>query len=286
MKDQAVGPQNLSFICQFSRRETAIELNQDKAYLINSRLSDVARQVGAAGADEVVQALRTAPTEQLRQRVISALTTNETLFFRDHYPFETLRDHVFPELLEKNRDSRRLRIWSAACSSGQEPYTLAMLAVDLLTQYPEYQVEIVATDVDRQILERAQEGKYKRHEIGRGLPARYMARFFERSGATWQVDSKLSRLVRFEHQNLAGPWPKREAFDLVLMRNVLIYFGRDTKQDILVRAAQQLSEGGLLMLGAGETVLGYEVELQRIGFGPTSFYARPQDHGNWRRIAS
>jgi chemotaxis protein methyltransferase CheR len=263
---------SFAFVCQYLRDKAAIELSDDKNYLVNARLGELARELKLSGAEQVAIELQRRPADpELGRRVIEALTTKETFFFRDNHPFTALRDDVIPKLLKDNPVAPVLRIWSAACSTGQEPYSLAMLVME---HFPSKfaQINILATDIDTAALARARDGTYKQHEMNRGLPAPFLAKYFYRKGALWEVGPAVKRLVRFQQLNLAGPWPNIGRFDLILVRNVLIYFGRETKQHILARMAALLTPRGALMLGAGESTLGLDAPLERYSIGATSLY--------------
>ncbi len=253
-------------LCQHS----AIELGSDKHYLVNARLTELARELQLPSAEAVADALRRRPHDlELTRRVVESLTTKETFFFRDHHPFEALRRELAPAALRAKHAQRPLRLWSAACSTGQEPYSLAMMQAE---HFPDVRFKILATDLDTSALRRAQDGSYREHEVSRGLPAPCLARHFTRRGNAWQINAPLKLGIEFRQLNLAAPWPGIGMFDAILVRNVLIYFSQITKRDILERMAQALAPGGVLMLGAGESLVGIDLPLERYSVGPTSLY--------------
>lgn len=256
------------------RNAAAIEIADNKQYLVDSRLAALARELGYDGPEQVVTNLRNCPTEQLRRQVVEALTTNETFFFRDNHPFQILRNDVLPQIMASRGSNRRLRVWSAACSTGQEPYSLAMLLKEALPADGKWTYDIWATDIDTGALDRAKLGHYRQHEVSRGLPAVYLTRYLRRHGAHWEVNPELRNFIQFEQLNLADPWPRKEKFDLIFLRNVLIYFGRNTKSDILQRMSSQLTAQGLLILGAGESAMGIKTGLQRVSLGKSAVYRR------------
>lgn len=269
----SVSPASFEFIRRFLRQQTAIELSDDKVYLVNSRLGELARELKLAGPEQVAQELQRRPQPDLCRRVAESLTTNETFFFRDNHPFTALREDIVPKLLDANNMTHCLRIWCAACSTGQEPYSLAMM----LTEHfgpRQFRFEILATDIDTTALGRASEGAYKQHEMSRGLPAIYLAKYFHRKGALWEVAPPIKKMIRFQQLNLAAPWPTVGRFELILLRNVLIYFGTQTKADILVRMSSLLAPRGVLLLGAGESTVGLQTPLERFSVGSTSCYRR------------
>jgi chemotaxis protein methyltransferase CheR len=246
--------------------ESALALGEGKAYLVEARLAPIAEREGCDSVGELVGRLRTAPG-RLRDDVVQAMTTNETSFFRDIHPFDALRDEVLPSLLAQR--GGRLNLWSAAASTGQEAYSLAMLVTDA---FPTAAVSILATDLSRDVLARADTGVFSQLEINRGLPATLLVRHFEREGAGWRIKPGLRRLVEFRQLNLARPWPVLPRMDVVLLRNVLIYFDAPSKRAVLAQVARVLAPGGVLFLGGAETTYGLDEGWERVQVGRTSFY--------------
>jgi len=232
-------------------QRTAIVLDAGKEYLVESRLAPIARAHGYADVNELCRQLdRNAP---LIAEVVEAMTTNETSFFRDHHPFEALRREVIPDLLRKRADKRTLRIWCAACSTGQEPYSVAMLLDEHFPQLGVWNVSILATDVARGVLARARSGRYRQIEVNRGLSAGLLVKYFVRDGLEWEIRPEIKRRVLFQELNLIGTWPPMEPFDLIFLRNVLIYFDQSTKMTILRNVHQLAAPDGYLVLGGSET---------------------------------
>lgn len=257
---------------QLLRAEAGIELGEDKHYLVNARLSELARELGLPCAEAVVQSWRQRPSDaELRRRLLEALTTNETFFFRDQHPFEALRLEISAGLARAKRAKRQFRVWSAACSTGQEPYSVAILQAEHFKS-EEARFEIVATDFDTAALRRAREGSYRQHEVSRGLPPHLLQKYFSQRGSSWHIDARLKLGIEFRQLNLVQPWPPLGLFDVVLLRNVLIYFSQSTRQGILERVVSQLHPGGILMLGAGESLVGLDLPLERVSLGLTSLY--------------
>lgn len=232
------------------RRETSMVYDAGKEYLIEARLRPLAA-AKELSIDDYVRRLTIDPVE--RRKVIDALTINETSWFRDHAPYQAFTDSILPRLLRARAATRSLRIWSAACSSGQEAYSLAMLLDQHLPDGWTY--EIVATDVSTAMLERVKSGRYSQVEVNRGLPATSLVRYFARDGREWQVVERLRDQITTRHLNLAEPFVGLGTFDLVMLRNVLIYFEPSVKHDILRRAHATLAPHGFLMLGSSETTL-------------------------------
>ncbi len=271
-----LSPEAFGFVADLVRRESAIVLEPGKEYLVEARLMPLAREAGLADVTAYVEHVRTSGGATARAQVVEALTTNETSWFRDREPFDVLVAHVLPELMARTADRRKITIWSAACSSGQEAYTIAMLMAEHAVPRG-WQVEIVATDIAPSMVERTREGRYSQLEIGRGLPAPLMVKHFQRAGTHWQVSDQLRSMVRAHTLNLAGPFPPMPVFDLVFLRNVLIYFDQPTKKAVLGRARQVMSPDGYLFLGGAETTLGLDEQWSRTTVGRLTLN-RPTTH--------
>jgi len=267
-----IADRDFDYIRDLVRVGAAIVLEPGKEYLAETRLDPVVRRAGFASVSELVATLRAVDDPDLRERVVDALTTNETSFFRDVYPFESLRSHVLPDLIERKHLSRSLFIWSAGCSSGQEPYSVAMLIREDFPELADWQISILGTDVSVEMLERAKAGRYGQIETNRGLPAHLLVKYFRRSGLGWQLDDPIRSMVRFRHQNLVDPWPSMPPMDLVLMRNVMIYFDVPTKREMLTRVREVLAPHGYLLLGTSETTLHLDDSFRRHAVGPTGWY--------------
>jgi chemotaxis protein methyltransferase CheR len=267
---------DFDYIRDLVRDRAAIVLEPGKEYLAVTRLDPVVRRAGLGSLSELVATLRQDDDTALSEQVIDALTTNETTFFRDLHPFESLRNHILPALIERKRLSRSLFIWSAGCSSGQEPYSVAMLIREDFPQLAEWQVSILGTDVSVAMLERARAGRYGQIEVNRGLPAHLLVKYFRRAGVGWEIDGSVRAMVRFRQQNLVDPWPSMPPMDLVLMRNVMIYFDVAAKRGILARVGEVLAPHGYLLLGTSETTLHLDDSFRRHAVGPTGWYQRKQ----------
>ena len=195
------------------------------------------------------------------------MTTNETLFFRDAHPFEALKNKVFPDLLVAKETKKQINIWCAACSSGQEPYSIAMLAKEFFALHPGWSVRIVATDLSRDILARAKQARYSQLEVNRGLPATYMVRYFKKEGMVWQLKPEIRNMVEFREMNLTTPWPAMPTIDIIFLRNVLIYFDVETKKSILAKARGLMNSDGYLFLGGAETTLYLDKAFEQVYYG-------------------
>ena len=267
-----ISPSDFNYIRDLVRRHSAIALEADKAYLVETRLAPLARLAGFASLQELIASLRTqTPTHPLYRQVVEAITTHETSFFRDLHPFDALRTTVLPDLLAKRR-SLNLTIWCAACSSGQEPYSVAMLVREHFPTLVNHRVRIIATDLSGAILDRAREGLYSQIEVNRGLPAVLLTKYFDKQGLHWRIRSEIRRMVEFQQNNLAESWPPIPPLDVVFMRNVLIYFDVDTKKAILAKIRQVLKSDGYLFLGSSETTLNLDAAFEPISMGKSLCY--------------
>ena len=247
-------PQDFDYLRKLLKERSGLVLAAEKQYLAESRLLPVARRHGMQTLTELVAALRTgAPA--LAVQVVDAMTTNETFFFRDKIPFDHVRETIMPALAAARAREKRIRIWCTAASTGQEPYSLAM-AVKAIPALSGFRIEIVATDISGEVLERAKNGIYTQFEVQRGLPIQLLVKYFSQSGEQWQITPELRGMVQFRTLNLLNDFSPLGAFDLVFCRNVLIYFDQPTKSGVLDRLAKQTAADGYLILGAAETVVG------------------------------
>ena len=260
--------ESFSFVADLVRRRSAISLAPGKEYLVESRLLPLARRSGKS-VDEYIAHLRQRTDLGEQELVVEAMTTNETSWFRDMQPFAALTNHVVPALLE-GRLVPTLRVWSAACSTGQEPYSIAMSLQECLP--PSVRAEITATDLSSEVLERARSGSYSQLEVNRGLPAKHLVAHFSRVGALWVISQELRSRVRFLKHNLLDAPPTGGPFDVVFLRNVLIYFELPVKQDILRRLRSVVRPGGFLILGAAETTVGVDDSWDRVQVDRSSIY--------------
>lgn len=251
-------PLDFEYLQSLLKERSGLVLSADKVYLVESRLMPVARSRSMNGLDELITAVRSARDEKLLIEITDAMTTNESFFFRDIAPFESFRNTVLPEIVaaRKAAGKSNVRIWSAACSSGQEPYTLAMILKEDEAKYPGSQFEIIATDLSTEIVAKAEAGIYSQFEVQRGLPVQLLMKYFKQKNEHWEIDPAIKRLVKFRLFNLLDSFKTLGTFDIVFIRNVLIYFDQDTKSDILNRISVQLPDDGILYLGGAESVLG------------------------------
>lgn len=255
---------DFEFICQILRDRSGLVLTNDKAYLLESRLLPVARKWKLANFDDLVRAIRTRPEEAMVRDVVEAMTTNESFFFRDTKPFEQFKQLILPNLLKERAATKAIRIWSAACSSGQEAYSLAMILSEMAAQLTGWRIDIVGTDLSTEILGRAKEGLYSQFEVQRGLPITLLVKYFQQIGDRWQINQKIRSMVQYREFNLLQDPVSLGRFDVVFCRNVLIYFDQPTKAKVLNGIAKQIPEDGYLILGGAETVLGLTDRFQLV----------------------
>lgn len=247
---------DFQFISQLLKKRSGLALTEDKLYLLDSRLTPIARSHNKLDLADLIRSLRTAPDEKIIAEVVDAMTTNESLFFRDQKPFTQLRQVVLPRL-KQARTAGRIRIWSAACSTGQEPYSVAMSLLEEAPKMGGFTYEIMATDISPRVLRKAQEGIYTQFEVQRGLPIQMLLKYFKQlPDNNWQANDTLRSMVTFKPLNLLDEYGTMGKFDIILCRNVLIYFDEATKRQILDRLANVLQRDGILFLGSTESVLG------------------------------
>ncbi|WP_375157751.1 CheR family methyltransferase [Bradyrhizobium sp. RDT46] len=248
-------PTEYEYLRKFLKDNSGLDLSADKQYLIESRLLPLARKAGLSGIAELVQKLQ-GGSRQLITDVVEAMTTNETFFFRDKVPFDHFRDTIMPEIIKARAGKRSVRIWCAAGSTGQEPYSLAMCLKEMGAALTGWRIEIIATDLSQEVLEKAKAGVYSQFEVQRGLPIQMLVKYFKQTGETWQVNPELRAMIQHRQLNLLHDFSQLGTFDVIFCRNVLIYFDQDTKINIFNRLARQIEPDGFLVLGAAETVVG------------------------------
>ena len=249
-------PMEYDYLRKLLKERSGLVLSSDKQYLVESRLLPIARKSGLTGLGELVQKIKTPGTEALIVEVVEAMTTNESFFFRDKIPFDHFREAIMPSLVAARAKQRRVRIWCAAASTGQEPYSLAMCLKEMAGQISGWRVEIIATDLSHEVLEKAKAGIYSQFEVQRGLPIQLLVKYFTQIGETWQIAPEIRSMVQYRPFNLLSDFGQLGIFDVVYCRNVLIYFDQPTKVDVLERIARIAEPDGFLVLGAAETVVG------------------------------
>ena len=263
---------DFAYIRQLLLERTAVVLGEDKNYIIESRLEPLVFQDGFESLDELVAQLRAVPYGRLHQRVVEAITNNETSFFRDLRPFEALTHTVVPELLQKRAALRTLNIWCAACSSGQEPYSIAMILREHFPMLALWRLNFISSDISEQILRRAESGRYSQHEVNRGLPAALLLKYFDKEGHDWQLTDEIRQMVTFRVINLDDNWPFLPEMDIIFLRNVMIYFDVETKKAILQKVRCLLKPDGYLFLGGAETTLNLDPAFDRVEANSASYY--------------
>jgi len=250
-----VNQPDYEFLRKLLRDKSGLDLSADKQYLIESRLLPLARKAGLPGIGELVQKLKDGNGGLIGQ-VVEAMTTNETFFFRDKVPFDHFREAIMPELLKARANRKSVRIWCAAGSTGQEPYSLAMCLKEMGAALSGWRIEIIATDLSQEVLEKSKAGLYSQFEVQRGLPIQLLVKYFKQVGELWQINSDLRAMVQHRQLNLLHDFSHLGTFDVIFCRNVLIYFDQETKINIFGRLAKAMEADGFLVLGAAETVVG------------------------------
>jgi chemotaxis protein methyltransferase CheR len=250
-----VTPLDYEYLRRLLKDRSGLDLSSDKQYLVESRLLPLARRTGLGGITELVQKMKSG-VEQLTTDVVEAMTTNETFFFRDKIPFDHLRDSILPELARSRAARHSIRVWSAACSTGQEPYSIAMCLREFGPALSGWRSEIVATDLSQEVLEKSKAGLYSQFEVQRGLPIQLLVKYFTQLGEFWQLSADIRGMVQHRQLNLLQDFSHLGKFDVIFCRNVLIYFDQETKTSIFERLARMLEPDGYLMLGAAESVVG------------------------------
>jgi len=251
-----VTPFDYDFLRSLLKQRSGLDLSADKQYLVESRLLPLARKAGLPGIAELVLKMKGGGAEALTKEVVEAMTTNETFFFRDKIPFDHLRETILPAMLQSRASRKSLRIWSAACSTGQEPYSIAMCLKERAQALSGWRVEIVATDLSQEVLEKSRAGIYSQFEVQRGLPIQLLVKYFTQIGELWQINSEIRGMVQHKQLNLLQDFSHLGKFDVIFCRNVLIYFDQETKINTFDRVAKLMEPDGMLMLGAAESVVG------------------------------
>lgn len=270
MTTTCLDPTAVSYVCTLVREQSAIELDAAKTYLIEARLGPIAKRHGFASTGDFIATLRSKPRIDMRQQLVEAMTTNETSFFRDIHPFDALRLQILPHLVG-HATPRPIHIWSAACSTGQEAYSIAMV---IREHFPHLvaRTKIIGTDLSDEVLERARVGKFSQIEMNRGLPAQLLARYFRRAGMQWEIAPELRAMATFSKLNLIERWQGMPTMDVVFLRNVLIYFAPATKKQILEKVRAVMAPHAVLFLGAAETTMNLDASFVRVQCDNQVFY--------------
>jgi chemotaxis protein methyltransferase CheR len=244
------------FLRAMLKTQSGLALTAEKRYLVESRLTPLCRKFNLNTISDLVMKLRSSRDLALEKAIIEAMTTNETFFFRDKTPFDLFKEHLLPKAIAARSLQRRIRIWCAAASTGQEPYTLAMIVDEAKAKMPGWAVEIIATDICDEVLDRARSGLYTQFEVQRGLPVQMMLKYFTQEGDHWRIAQSMRSMVTFKNLNLIKDFSSQGIFDIVFCRNVLIYFDALQKSDVLRRISNVMAPDAVLLMGAAETVIG------------------------------
>jgi len=272
---------DFEYLAALLKERSGLIITPDKVYLLDARLMPIARKRNIATLEQLVGEIRNTKAEPLISAVVDAMTTNETSFFRDRHPFEALKKEILPALIQRRAAQKQLRIWSAACSTGQEAYSLAMMLRDDFPMLASWRIEIVGTDISPSVVSRAKDGIYSTFEVQRGLPIQLLVKHFEQTGEQWRIKPELKRTVDFRLFNLLGDLTPLGQFDIVFCRNVLIYFDLPTKTRVLNNMYARLAKDGALVLGGAESVFGICNKFTDIA-GLRGIYASAPANGNAR----
>lgn len=260
------------YLRELVKTNAAIAIDAQREYLMEARLAPVAEREGFASVSALIARLRSQSEGDLHWKVVEAMTTNETSFFRDVKPFDALRKVILPQLIQARQDERKLSIWCGASSSGQEPYSMAILLREHFPALLGWNIQIIASDISSEMLAKARQGVYTQLEVNRGLPATLLVKYFKRNGTEWRLDEKVRKMVDYRRINLAGPWPFMPPVDLVMLRNVMIYFPVETKKQILRGIRQVLRPDGFLFLGTAETTISLDTSYKNEIYENVSYY--------------
>ncbi len=272
MTTTQLGGDTISYVCKLVCDRSAIELDESKTYLIEARLAPLAKRAGCATVHDYLLQVKGSERRADLDSIVEAMTTNETSFFRDLHPFEALRESIVPELMERRRSQKQLRIWSAACSTGQELYSTSMILKENFPELGTWDVQLVGTDLSDEVLRRAREGVYSQIEVNRGLPAKLLAKYFQHDGLCWKLHADVMAQATFKKLNLIEHWVGMHKMDIVFLRNVLIYFSTDVKRKILEKVREVMNPDGVLFLGAAETTLNLDLSFVRDQYNNSVFY--------------
>jgi len=248
--------EDFELISGLLKQRSGLVLPIDKVYLLESRLTPIAHKRGLETLDDLVNEVRLKRKEDLLTEITEAMTTNESFFFRDNKPFDLFKDTVMPQLMQSRSSKRKLRIWCAAASTGQEPYSLAIILKEMEAKLPGWNIEIIGTDISQEVLDKAKVGLFSQFEVQRGLPIQLLIKYFNQVGDMWQISDEIKNMVSYRKFNLLDPFTLLGSFDVIFCRNVLIYFDQPTKTEVLERMRKLIPDDGTLFLGAAETVLG------------------------------
>ena len=275
----AINKSDFTYIRNLVYQRSGIVLEENKMYLAESRLLTLAHKEGYKKIDDLLRQMHGVGKNGVENKIVDAMTTNETSFFRDLYPFEALKKKIIPEFLETRKSLRILNIWCAACSTGQEPYSIAMLLCEEFPLLRNWRVNILCTDISQEVLQRARSGRFRQIEINRGLPAKYLIKYFTKKGLEWEIKAELKKMTNFREFNLIANWPSLTQMDIVFLRNVLIYFDVNTKRNILGKLKKVLKPDGYLFLGSAETTLNLDSSYERVQNQRAVYYKLADNKG-------
>lgn len=272
MAGLTINTEEFDFIRDLVYRNSSIVIGPDKKYFVEARLTSLIQKEQLPSFESLMHGIRTQPLARLHHQVVHAMTTNETLFFRDIYPFEALRKELLPKLIQARAENRKLNIFFAGCATGQEPYSVAMILRDFFYEILDWNVHLLAADISQEALERARRGVYNQFEMNRGLPASCMVKHFHQNGLEWQLKEEVRNMVEFRQINIAEHIPPLPQMDIIFMRNILIYFDDDTKRTIFRKMRTLLKPDGYLFLGTAETPMYLDPSFEPLIIGRATCY--------------
>jgi chemotaxis protein methyltransferase CheR len=270
----ACSDSDYAYLRELVLTQSANLIDPSRNALFDTRLTPIARQAGTGSLEGLVNLLRVDRTTHLHRAVAEAMTINETSFFRDAKPFDVLKRQILPRLIERNQAERRLRIWSAASSTGQEAYSLAMMICESFPRLADWDLKVIGTDIAQQVIAYAQVGRYRRIEVNRGLPAKLLVKYFQRDGEEWEIAARVRGMCEFQDVNLCAKLPRLPVFDLVLLRNVLLYFPQEDRSRVFSQVAKQMKPDGYLFLGNAEQAED-STDLFQVEFASDCYFYRP-----------
>ena len=268
----SVSESDFNYIRDLVLERSAIVIEDGKEYLVESRVGPVAKNEGFDTIDQLIDAVRNNSRNGLPDKIVEALTTNETSFFRDVHPFETFKNVILPELLKTRKTARAVNIWCGASSSGQEPYSIAMLIKENFPILLDWKLTFISSDISHEMLDRCRSGEFSQLEVNRGLSAPLLIKYFEKNGVNWSIKKELREMISFQQINLSEPLPYLPKMDIIFMRNVLIYFDVETKKRIFSQIRSILQPDGFLFLGAAESTLNLDDAFERMDLKHSGCY--------------
>ena len=267
-----VSPSEFEYLQRMLYKQAGLVLDKGKEYLVEARLIPLARSEGFPSFNVMIDTMKKSLTSDLHKKVVEAMTTNETSFFRDLHPFESLKNQIMPALISRRTKERRLNFWCGAASTGQEPYSISMMLREHFPTILSWDFKFLATDLNTEVLERARSGPYRQMEVNRGLPAPLLVKYFREKSTLWEIHEDIRKMVDYREMNLAETWLPMAKLDVVFLRNVMIYFDIEMKKTILKKIRSMLAPDGYLFLGGAETTVNLDDGFEPVVYGRATCY--------------